>query len=313
MARQDANPFADEETNPFADNTSVPRASNSSYLKPLPPEPHDRGATIDIPLDSEKDLRAKEMELQAKENELNRKEQELKRREDAIAKTGVVIEEKNWPDFFPLIHHDIPNEIPIHLQKIQYVAFTTLLGLVGCLLWNIVAVTVAWIKGGGPTIWLMSIIYFIAGVPGAYVLWYRPLYRASRTDSALKFGTFFVFYVFHIAFCGFAAVAPPVIFQGKSLTGFLPALELLTTNAAVGVSILLLFIYKCLPYQYVFSLIDIVFHWGGVLLHRNTSQYLGDSASICLLPRERQSCTDETRSCNFDLDACAMKGKHSSL
>jgi hypothetical protein len=89
------------------------------------------------------------MELQAKENELKRKEQELKRREDAIARTGVVIEEKNWPEFFPLIHHDIPNEIPIHLQKIQYVAFTTLLGLVGCLLWNIVAVTVAWIKGEG--------------------------------------------------------------------------------------------------------------------------------------------------------------------
>ncbi|CAH8336782.1 unnamed protein product [Eruca vesicaria subsp. sativa] len=259
MARQDPNPFADEETNPFADNTNVPPASNSSYLKPLPPEPHDRGATVDIPLDSDKvnhifitfyhvsfqnlifscfclkDLRAKEMELQAKEKELNRKEQELKRREDAIAKTGVVIEEKNWPDFFPLIHHDIPNEIPIHLQKIQYVAFTTFLGLIGCLLWNIVAVTVAWIKGGGPTIWLMSIIYFISGVPGAYVLWYRPLYRASRTDSALKFGTFFVFYVFHIAFCGFAAVAPPVIFQGKSLTGFLPALELLTTNSAVGI------------------------------------------------------------------------------
>ncbi|XP_048621941.1 secretory carrier-associated membrane protein 2 isoform X3 [Brassica napus] len=182
-----------------------------------------------------KDLRAREMELQAKENELKRKEQELKRREDAIARTGVVIEEKNWPEFFPLIHNDIPNEIPLHLQKIQYVAFTTLLGLVGSLLWNFVAVTVAWIKGEGPTIWLMSIIYFIAGVPGAYVLWYRPLYRATRTDSALKFGAFFFFYVFHIAFCGFAAVAPPVIFQGKSLTGFLPALELLTTNAAVGI------------------------------------------------------------------------------
>ncbi|XP_024008353.1 secretory carrier-associated membrane protein 2 [Eutrema salsugineum] len=234
MARHDPNPFADEEINPFANHTSVPPASNS-YLKPLPPEPYDRGATVDIPLDSGKDLRAKEMELQAKENELKRKEQELKRREDAIARSGVVIEEKNWPEFFPLIHHDIPNEIPIHLQKIQYVAFTTLLGLVGCLLWNIVAVTVAWIKGEGPTIWLLSIIYFIAGVPGAYILWYRPLYRATRTDSALKFGTFFLFYVFHIAFCGFAAVAPPVIFQGKSLTGFLPALELLTSNVAVGI------------------------------------------------------------------------------
>ncbi|CAN6876754.1 unnamed protein product [Brassica oleracea] len=259
MARQDPNPFADEETNPFADNKSVPPASNS-YLKPLPPEPHDRGAAVDIPLDSSqvppylrytfyilpfnvcsksgfclKDLRAKEMELQAKENELKRKEQELKRREDAIARTGVVIEEKNWPEFFPLIHHDITNEIPIHLQKIQYVAFATLLGLIACLLWNIVAVTVAWINGGGPTIWLLSIIYFISGVPGAYVLWYRPLYRATRTDSALKFGTFFLFYLFHIAFCGFAAVAPPVVFRGKSLTGFLPAFEFLTTNAMVGI------------------------------------------------------------------------------
>lgn len=42
---------------------------------------------------------------------------------------GIVIEEKNWPPFFPIIHHDIANEIPIHLQKLQYVAFTTLLGM----------------------------------------------------------------------------------------------------------------------------------------------------------------------------------------
>lgn len=82
--------------------------------------------------------------------------QELKRREDAIARglsifwyvlerdydtevqsvislfflaAGVVIEEKNWPPFFPIIHHDIANEIPIHLQRIQYVAFTTYLGM----------------------------------------------------------------------------------------------------------------------------------------------------------------------------------------
>lgn len=42
---------------------------------------------------------------------------------------GIVIEEKNWPPFFPIIHHDIANEIPIHLQRLQYVAFTTLLGM----------------------------------------------------------------------------------------------------------------------------------------------------------------------------------------
>ena len=83
--------------------------------------------------------------------------QELKRKEDAIARcrfffitddlmslcitnlilthvlafvlaAGIVIEEKNWPPYFPIIHHDIANEIPIHLQKMLYVAFTTLLG-----------------------------------------------------------------------------------------------------------------------------------------------------------------------------------------
>lgn len=45
-----------------------------------------------------------------------------------ILAAGIVIEEKNWPPFFPLIHNDIANEIPIHLQNVQYVAFTTLLG-----------------------------------------------------------------------------------------------------------------------------------------------------------------------------------------
>lgn len=233
--RYDSNPFDEEEVNPFANPGSVPPAT--SRLSPLPPEPvdYDRGATVDIPLDSAKDLRAREKELQAKEAELKKREQELKRREDAIARAGIVIEEKNWPPFFPIIHHDIANEIPIHLQNIQYVAFTTMLGLVACLLWNIVAVTVAWINGEGPTIWFLAIIYFISGVPGAYVMWYRPLYRAMRTDSALKFGWFFFSYVFHIAFCIFAAIAPPMIFKGKSLTGILPALDLLGDNALVGI------------------------------------------------------------------------------
>lgn len=255
MSRYDSNPFDEEEVNPFADQGgkgkgsgqsnygggafympnpgSVPPAT--SRLSPLPHEPYDRGATIDIPLDSGKDIKAKEKELQAKEAELKRREQELKRKEDAIARAGIVIEDKNWPLFFPIIHHDIGNEIPIHLQKMQYVAFTTLLGLFVCLSWNIIAVTTAWIKGEGPTIWFLAIIYFIAGVPGGYVMWYRPLYRAMRTDSALKFGWFFFAYLFHIGFCIFAAVAPPIVFKGKSLAGILPAIDLMGNHALVGI------------------------------------------------------------------------------
>ncbi|RVX08615.1 Secretory carrier-associated membrane protein 1 [Vitis vinifera] len=167
---------------------SVPPAANSR-LSPLPPEPAGyRGATVDIPLDGAKDTKAKERELQAKEAELKKREQELKRREDAVARAGIVIEEKNWPPFFPLIHHDIANEIPIHQQKLQFypanyvdemmfmhkivvltdchLKFWEVLvkeGLVLCLTWNIVAVTTAWIKGEGPTIWFLAIIYFYQG------------------------------------------------------------------------------------------------------------------------------------------------------
>ncbi|KAI8567553.1 hypothetical protein RHMOL_Rhmol02G0130900 [Rhododendron molle] len=180
-----------------ADNVNL---NPTSRLSPLPPEPagfnYDRDAPIDIPLDTTTDLKKKERELRAKEIELTRREQDVKRREDALARAGgIVSEEKNWPPFLPIIHNDIANDVPIHLQRLAYVAFSTWLGLCLCLLWNVIAVSAAWVKGAGPTIWFLAIIYFIAGVPLAFVLWYRPLYRAFRTESAMKFGWFFLFYL----------------------------------------------------------------------------------------------------------------------
>ncbi|XP_020692091.1 secretory carrier-associated membrane protein 2 [Dendrobium catenatum] len=269
--RYDSNPFDEEDVNPFANTStrgkgagksnygggtfymtnpgSVPPASNSR-LSPLPPEPadfyNDRTATVDIPLDVSMDLKKKEKELQAKEAELARRENELKRKEEAAARAGIVIEVKNWPAFFPIIHHDIANEIPIHLQRMQYFAFASLLGLTMCLIWNIIATTTAWIKGEGVKIWLLSIIFFISGVPGAYVLWYRPLYNAMRTESALKFGWFFLFYLVHIGFCIYATVAPPIFFKGESLTGILPAIDLLGDHIIVGIFYFIGFGFFCL-------------------------------------------------------------------
>ncbi|CAN4087211.1 unnamed protein product [Withania somnifera] len=211
--RYNENPFAEEAiVNPFADG----------------------GSTDDIPLDSAKDLKKKEKELQAKEADLRRREQEVKKREDALAGAGAVLEKRNWPPFLPIIHHDIANDIPIHLQKLQYVAFTTLLGLTGCLLWNFIAITGLWFKGGDLGAWFFSVIY-ILGVPGAYFLWYHPLYRAMRTDSLLNFGWFFFCYVVHIIFCVLAAVAPPFVFQAYSMTGFLNAFSIIGANSIIGI------------------------------------------------------------------------------
>jgi secretory carrier-associated membrane protein len=46
---------------------------------------------------------------------------------------GIVLDEKNWPPFFPIIHHDIANEIPIHSQRMQYLAFASYLGKISFL------------------------------------------------------------------------------------------------------------------------------------------------------------------------------------
>jgi hypothetical protein len=111
------------------------------------------------------DLKKKEKELQAKEADLRRREQDLKRKQDAAARAGIVIEAKNWPTFFPLIHHDIANEILVRLQRLQYIAFATYLGLVLALFWNIIAVTTAWIKGEGLFLFSYTCLVFLFSWP----------------------------------------------------------------------------------------------------------------------------------------------------
>ncbi|KAK8970349.1 Secretory carrier-associated membrane protein 4 [Platanthera guangdongensis] len=165
-----------------------------------------------------RDPKKKQKELADWEADLKKREQEIKRREDAFTRAGVTIEEKNWPPFFPIIHHDIAKEIPVHAQKLQYMAFASWLGIVLCLVYNVVAVTVCWIRGGGVIIFLLANIYAFLGIPLSYLLWYRPLYHAMRTDSVLKFGFFFLLYMIHICFCIVASIAPPIVFHGKSLT-----------------------------------------------------------------------------------------------
>ncbi|MFS7905293.1 hypothetical protein Hanom_Chr01g00046001 [Helianthus anomalus] len=106
---------------------------------------------------------------------------------------GAVIDKNNWPSFYPLVHHDIAGDIPIHLQRIQYVAYATLLAGVYI---------------------FFSIIYFLLGPPGAFYFWYRPLYRAFRKNNGMNFGCFFFNYAYHIVFFGFAAIGPRIVFSG---------------------------------------------------------------------------------------------------
>ncbi|XP_039816923.1 secretory carrier-associated membrane protein 4-like isoform X1 [Panicum virgatum] len=201
------------------------------------------GATIDIPLE---DPKKKERELLSWEQDLKRREQDIKRREDAMNRAGVTVEVRNWPQFYPIIHHDIANEIPIHAQKLQYTAFASWLGLIACLVWNFFAVLVESIRSEDIVSFLLAVIYAMSGCPLSYILWYRPLYRAMRTDSVVTFGQFFAFYSIHVGFCVIAAIAPPIIFKEKTLTGILVAIEVLAGDMLVGVLYFIGFVFFAL-------------------------------------------------------------------
>lgn len=246
--RDDQNPFEEDQVNPFANSSGAESKSRFPGLSSLPfGFGHKNDATVDIPLGSVNDPKKKEKELSNWEADLKRREQDIKRREEAVTSAGVPVEEKNWPPFFPIIHHDIAKEIPIHAQRLQYLAFASWLGILLCLGWNVIAVIVCWIKGGGVKIFLLACIYALLGCPLSYVLWYRPLYRAMRTDSALKFSWFFILYLIHIGFCIIAAIAPPIVFHGKSLTGILAAIDTFSDhNALVGIFYLIGFGLFCL-------------------------------------------------------------------
>ncbi|KAL1532229.1 Secretory carrier-associated membrane protein 5 [Salvia divinorum] len=243
----DPNPFDEEgpEVNPFS-NGDKPKSRIPNVVASALGFGQKHEATADIPLDTMNDSKKRENELATWEADLKKKEREIKRREDAVNNVAVPVDDRNWPPFFPIIHHDIANEIPVHAHKLQYLAFASWLGIVLCLIFNVVAVTICWIKGGGVKIFLLAIIYALMGCPLSYLLWYRPLYRAMRTDSALKFGWFFMCYMLHIGFCIIAAIAPPIVFQGQSLTGILAAVDVFSDHVLVGIFYLIGFAFFCL-------------------------------------------------------------------
>ncbi|KAH9753171.1 Secretory carrier-associated membrane protein 4 [Citrus sinensis] len=192
----DPNPFDEEEVNPFSNGPAAP--ASRSQVPSVTSEPIGFGQKYGATVDIPLDNMN---EPKKKERELASWEADLKRREKEIKRREEAIVK----------------------------------GIVLCLVFNVIAVIVCWIKGGGVKIFFLATIYALLGVPMSYVLWYRPLYRAMRTDSALKFSWFFLFYLIHIGFCIFAAIAPPVVFHGKSLTGILAAIDVISDSLLAGI------------------------------------------------------------------------------
>ncbi|XP_076927362.1 secretory carrier-associated membrane protein 3-like [Bidens hawaiensis] len=191
----DQNPFAhDDDINPFSNHHGVQRNSRLTTLGPEPPV-YGHVAAANNSLDTPAKLIKKQKELEAKEAELNKREEILRRKEEALSKTAGDMRLKNWPPFYPLVHHDIAGDIPIHLQRTQYVAYATLLGVPISLFWNLITSIAIFVSDEAGVFIFFSVIYFLLGPPGAFYFWYRPLYRAFRKNNGMNFGCFFFNYM----------------------------------------------------------------------------------------------------------------------
>ncbi|KAJ7994671.1 hypothetical protein DPEC_G00251890 [Dallia pectoralis] len=249
----DVNPFQDasvtqitkggietiEEFNPFTasamgnySGTTIPVSTTSSQPAVLQasvvePTPQETAAAAQANL-----LRQQE-ELEKKAAELDRKEKDLQNRPG-----GQTTKENNWPPLpkfspiKPCFYQDFDGDIPEEYQRIckrmyylwMFHSVTLFLNLLACLAYFTVD-TSAGVDFG------LSILWFILFTPVAFVCWYRPVYKAFRSDSSFSFFFFFFVFFFQVAVYIIQCVGIPR--WGNS--GWISSISVIRQNLAVSV------------------------------------------------------------------------------
>ncbi|XP_060576911.1 secretory carrier-associated membrane protein 1-like isoform X5 [Ruditapes philippinarum] len=233
MSDYDSNPFADPEAvNPFADQ-SVQQAARGggrqAGLDDYNPFEKDNqtkpaaGATVPgpqaapaimqpsndpPPYTQSSAQRVDTSELERRQQELEKKAEELARKEQEMKNMQFQDRQNNWPPlpkWFPVgpcFYQDFSVDIPLEFQRtvkfVYYIwmfyGFTLFLNFLGSLAYFIVD------SDGGATFGL-SILWLILFTPCSFICWYRPLYKAFRSDSSFNFFVFFFIFFFQFCTC----------------------------------------------------------------------------------------------------------------
>lgn len=258
MSGFDSNPFEDPvDVNPFQD-PSVTQVTNSGidHIESFSPFPDGNSVTgSTIPASSgpsqpavlqpsvepspQAVAAAGQANLLKQQEELERKAAELERREQELQSRGAPTgKQNNWPPlpkFFPIkpcFYQDFSEEIPPEHQRLckmiyylwMWQCVTLFLNVLACLA-EFTTNTDAGVDFG------LSILWFILFSPCSFLCWFRPVYKAFRSDSSFNF--FFFFFVF------FAQIVVSVI-QSVGIprwgnSGWISAIAAIGKNKAVGV------------------------------------------------------------------------------
>lgn len=175
-------------------------------------------------------------DFQRRQEELERKAEELARRE-AELRAGSAGRHNNWPPLpgfcpiQPCFYQDINVDIPLEFQRIVRHLYHLWMFYALVLALNIVGGMSILFSGGGFTTFGLSILYFVLFTPFSFVCWYRPIYKAFRSDSSFNFMVFFFIFLFQIII----TVVQSIGFSDGGSCGLITSISQFKTNIAVGI------------------------------------------------------------------------------
>ncbi|KAG9331212.1 hypothetical protein JZ751_019755 [Albula glossodonta] len=146
--------------------------------------------------------------------------------------------ENNWPPLpkiFPIkpcFYQDFAEEIPLDYQRVCKLMYylwmlhcvTLFLNLLACLAYFTTDPMYGVDFG-------LAILWFILFTPASFLCWYRPVYKAFKSDSSFSFFFFFFVFFFQVAVYIIQSVGIPK--WGNS--GWIASISMIGSNLAVAV------------------------------------------------------------------------------
>ncbi|KAM3965547.1 secretory carrier membrane protein [Aphomia sociella] len=199
---------------------------SSQYQRPSPPQQQPQGPPSNFTT----------ADFQRRQEELERKAEELARRE-AELRAGSAGRRNNWPPLpsfcpvQPCFYQDINVDIPLEFQRIVRHLYHLWMFHALILALNIIGAMSLMFAGKGVTVFGLSILYFVLLTPFSFICWYRPIYKAFRSDSSFNFMVFFFIFLFQIII----TVVQSIGFSGGGSCGLITSISAFEVNVAVGV------------------------------------------------------------------------------